>query len=454
MKSKFNATQMVILGFALAILLGTLILMLPVCSASGRWTDFTTALFTATTSTCVTGLVVVPTFAYWSIVGKIVILILIQLGGLGIICIATGIMMVIGKKITLKERKLIQDSYNLDSGQGVLKHIKIIFTQTILIEAIGAMLYAIRFIPKYGVLKGIWYSIFHSVSAFCNAGIDLLGNNSLVDFQTDWLVLTTTMLLIVFGGIGFIVLWDLKKVISYVIKKKLPVRKVFERMSLHSKLALSVTGILILGGTFFTLVMEYNNPATLGNLSFGHKILNSLFQSVTLRTAGFLSIDQSGFRSVSVILFCIFMFIGGSPIGTAGGVKTTTIAMIFIEVKAVITGKKEAEVFKRRINRDNIKTALAVVSVAICFLIIAIMALSVTETTSMKNIIYEATSAIGTVGLSMNFSASLTIPGRLIIIALMFFGRVGPITMAMALAKRRKTNERNGDLPERRIMIG
>lgn len=454
MKSKFDATRMVIVGFALAILLGTLVLMLPMCSANGQWTDFTTALFTATTSTCVTGLVVVPTFSYWSIVGKIVILILIQLGGLGIICIVTGIMMVIGKKITLKERRLIQDSYNLDSGQGVLGYIRVIFIETFLIEFIGAVLYAIRFIPKYGVLKGIWYSVFHAVSAFCNAGIDLIGGNSLADYQTDWLVLTTTMLLIIFGGIGFIVLWDLEKVLSHVIKKKLPAKKIFERMSLHSKLALSVTGVLIFVGTLVTFVMEYNNPATLGDLSLGNKILNSMFQSVTLRTAGFFSVDQCGFRSATVILFCIFMFIGGSPIGTAGGVKTTTVAMIFVDVMAVIRGKKEAEVFKRKINRENIKTALAVISVAISFLILAIMMLSITENTAMKNVIYEATSAIGTVGLSMNFTAGLSILGRYIIIILMFFGRVGPITIAMALIKRRKLHKLDGDLPERRIMIG
>ena len=451
---KFNAAHMVIGGFGIAILFGALILMLPICSADGTWTDFVTSLFTATTSVCVTGLVVVPTYVHWSLVGKVVILILIQLGGLGIICMVTGFFLIIGKRISLRERKLIQESYNLDSGHGVIKYIKDIFWGTFVVEGIGSILYSIRFIPKFGVAKGIGYSVFHAISAFCNAGIDILGADSLISYQTDILINFTTMLLIITGGIGFIVWWDFARVYKMIRYEGLSAKKFWERLSLHTKLAVTFTIVLIVSGTILTIIFEYSNPNTIGNLSFGNKIMTSLFQSVTLRTAGFCTIDQVGFRSGSVIVFCLFMLIGGSPMGTAGGIKTTTIAMIFFEVKSVIRGKNETEAFKRRINKDNIKTAFAVAIIALIVLFTAIIGLTFTEDASLRNIVYEAFSAIGTVGISMNFTASLSIGGRLIIIVLMFFGRVGPITMAIALAKRKKVDKHIKDLPEKRIMIG
>lgn len=453
-KTKFNAARIIIVGFLGAILVGALILMIPVCSANGQWTDFVTALFTATTSTCVTGLVVVPTYAYWSLFGKVVILILIQLGGLGIISIAIGVLIIIGKKINLKERRLIQESYNLDTSQGVVQHIIRIFSGTFAVEGIGAILYSFRFIPKYGLAKGIWYSIFHAVSAFCNAGIDLLGDNSLIVYKDDVLINLVTMFLIVVGGIGFIVWWDILKNIKNIISKKYPLKKFGERLSLHSKIVLTVTVIAILGGALLTLGFEYNNPETLGNLNTGEKILASFFQSVTLRTAGFCTINQAGLRSASVILAFTLMLMGGSPMGTAGGIKTTTVALLFLDVKSVVTGKNEAEVFKRRVNRDNIKNALAVITIAISVLMIAVIALTFTETGSLRQICYEAFSAIGTVGLSMNFTSSLSLAGKLIIIILMFFGRIGPITIVIALAKKRRIDQHIKDLPEKKVLVG
>lgn len=358
-ETKFNAARIIIVGFLWVIIVGTLILMLPVSSAKGQWTDFVTALFTATTSTCVTGLVVVPTYAYWSLFGKVVILILIQLGGLGIISIATGVLIIIGKKINLKERRLIQESYNLDTSQGVVLHIIRIFSGTFAVEGIGAILYSFRFIPKYGVAKGVWYSVFHAISAFCNAGIDLLGDNSFMAYKGDVLINITTMFLIVVGGIGFIVWWDILKNINNIRNKKYPLQKFFERLSLHSKIVLTVTAIAIFGGAILTFAFEYNNPETLGTLKTGEKILASFFQSVTLRTAGFCTINQAGLRNASVLLAFFLMLMGGSPMGTAGGIKTTTVALLFLDVKSVVTGKNATEAFKRRINRDNIKNALA-----------------------------------------------------------------------------------------------
>ena len=399
-------------------------------------------MFTATTSLCVTGLVVVPTYAYWSIFGKVIILILIQLGGLGIISFTIGFLIIIGKKISLKERKMIQESYNLDSAQGVLKILRKIFGITVKIEGIGAILYSIQFIPEYGIVKGICYSVFHSVSAFCNAGIDIIGNDSLVKYHGNVLVNFTTVMLIICGGIGFIVWLDIGGIISEIRNKKLSPNKFIERMKLHTKLVLITTAILVGGGFLFILLFEYNNPDTLGNMTFGNKCLAALFEAVTLRTAGFITVPQAGFRDGTFMIMCGLMIVGGSPFGTAGGIKTTTLALIFLLTWSTIKGKEDIEVCRRRINKQNVRSA------------VAIMALSFTEDAPLKVITFEAVSALGTVGLSMDFTASLTAIGKLIIIVLMFFGRVGPITIAMAMAGRARKDRKITNYPEKRVMIG
>ena len=441
-KATFNTNLIILNGFLVALLVGTILLMLPVSSASGNGTDFITALFTATTSLCVTGLVVVPTYAYWSIFGKVIILILIQLGGLGIISFTIGFLIIIGKKISLKERKMIQESYNLDSAQGVLKILRKIFGITLKIEGIGAILYSIQFIPEYGIVKGICYSVFHSVSAFCNAGIDIIGNDSLVKYHGNVLVNFTTVMLIICGGIGFIVWLDIGGIISEIRNKKLSPNKFIERMKLHTKLVLITTAILVGGGFLFILLFEYNNPDTLGNMTFGNKCLAALFEAVTLRTAGFITVPQAGFRDGTFMIMCGLMIVGGSPFGTAGGIKTTTLALIFLLTWSTIKGKEDIEVCRRRINKQNVRSA------------VAIMALSFTEDAPLKVITFEAVSALGTVGLSMDFTASLTAIGKLIIIVLMFFGRVGPITIAMAMAGRARKDRKITNYPEKRVMIG
>lgn len=452
-KPLFNTTRLITGGFAAVILAGTLILMLPISSAGGQWTGFLDAMFTATTSVCVTGLVVVPTYSYWSLFGKIVILILIQLGGLGVICIAMELFIIFRKKITLKERRLIQESYNLDNYNGMVKVILNVFRITFAVEIIGAILYSIRFIPEFGLIRGIGYSVFHAISAFCNAGLDLLGNASLAPYYDDVLINMITIFLIVSGGLGFIVWWELLNIFQQVRKKKITWNKIIERLSLHSKLAIAVTGILIISGAVFIFLFECNNPATIGNMPIGKKVLVSLFESVTLRTAGFSTISQTGFRDITFFVLCFMMIIGGSPVGTAGGIKTTTVAIIVVEVLSVVQGKKHAEVFRRRINNENVRTAISVASISLLSVILGIMILSVTEQGSMKKIVFEAFSAIGTVGLSMDFTASLTIYGKIIIIVMMYLGRIGPITMAMAfITRRRKALDR--DLPEKRIIIG
>ena len=453
-KATFNTNLIILNGFLVALLVGTILLMLPVSSASGNGTDFITALFTATTSLCVTGLVVVPTYAYWSIFGKVIILILIQLGGLGIISFTIGFLIIIGKKISLKERKMIQESYNLDSAQGVLKILRKIFGITVKIEGIGAILYSIQFIPEYGIVKGICYSVFHSVSAFCNAGIDIIGNDSLVKYHGNVLVNFTTVMLIICGGIGFIVWLDIGGIISEIRNKKLSPNKFIERMKLHTKLVLITTAILVGGGFLLILLFEYNNPDTLGNMTFGNKCLAALFEAVTLRTAGFITVPQAGFRDGTFMIMCGLMIVGGSPFGTAGGIKTTTLALIFLLTWSTIKGKEDIEVCRRRINKQNVRSAVAIGTIVLSILAVAIMALSFTEDAPLKVITFEAVSALGTVGLSMDFTASLTAIGKLIIIVLMFFGRVGPITIAMAMAGRARKNRKITNYPEKRVMIG
>lgn len=453
-KATFNTNLIILNGFLVALLVGTILLMLPVSSASGNGTDFITALFTATTSLCVTGLVVVPTYAYWSIFGKVIILILIQLGGLGIISFTIGFLIIIGKKISLKERKMIQESYNLDSAQGVLKILRKIFGITVKIEGIGAILYSIQFIPEYGIVKGICYSVFHSVSAFCNAGIDIIGNDSLVKYHGNVLVNFTTVMLIICGGIGFIVWLDIGGIISEIRNKKLSPNKFIERMKLHTKLVLITTAILVGGGFLFILLFEYNNPDTLGNMTFGNKCLAALFEAVTLRTAGFITVPQAEFRDGTFMIMCGLMIVGGSPFGTAGGIKTTTLALIFLLTWSTIKGKEDIEVCRRRINKQNVRSAVAIGTIVLSILAVAIMALSFTEDAPLKVITFEAVSALGTVGLSMDFTASLTAIGKLIIIVLMFFGRVGPITIAMAMAGRARKDRKITNYPEKRVMIG
>ncbi|MCR5835002.1 MAG: TrkH family potassium uptake protein [Lachnospiraceae bacterium] len=449
----FNTTHIIVYGFAAVILIGTLILMLPISSASGQWTNPIDALFTTTTAVCVTGLVVVPTYSYWSLFGKIVIFCMIQLGGLGVICITMGLFILLRKKITIKERKLIQESYNLEQSGGMVKTVIKVFKTTFIIEGIGAVLYSVRFIPQYGFVKGVCFSIFHAVSAFCNAGIDILGPSSLEPYNNDWYFMIVTMFLIISGGLGFIVWWEIVDLIKQIRNKELASNKFIERLTLHSKIALFATIMLLISGAVILFVLEYSNPATFGNMKLSHKILSACFESVTLRTAGFAGVSQAGFNNNSLMLMCVFMLIGGSPMGTAGGIKTTTVAILLIEVFSAVKGKKHTEIFHRRLNRENIRNAISVTAISLFVAVTAIVALTYTENIQFKKMIFEAFSAIGTVGLSMDITSSLSSAGRLIITVLMFAGRIGPITLVMAFTSN-VSEALDRDYPERKILIG
>ncbi|MBR4949956.1 MAG: potassium transporter KtrB [Clostridia bacterium] len=429
-KKSISSVQMILLGFFMIIILGSFLLWLPVSSNSGQSVKFTDALFTATTATCVTGLVTVPTVSTWSVFGQCVILFLIQIGGLGVITVASGVMLLLGKKIGLDNRILIQDSFNLNSLSGIVRFIKKVIIGTFIIEGIGALLYMIVFVPEFG-LKGIWISVFTSVSAFCNAGIDIIAENSLCDYVLNPLINITTAALIILGGIGFVVWWD---IISVIKDKK---RRRWKFLTLHSKMALSVTFILLIIGTILIFIFEYNNPLTMKEFTIFEKLEASFFQSVTTRTAGFATIPQENLSNASALISLILMFIGGSPVGTAGGVKTVTLFVLFVTAISVIRNKKTVDVFNRQLSEKTVKKAIGVFIVSVSVALISTMLLCMACQGNFLDIVYETVSATATVGLTRNFTSTLNIFGKFIIIATMYFGRVGPISMFVALNIRK-----------------
>ena len=435
-KLSLSTTQVILLNFFVAIILGSILLALPISSATGQPVPYLDALFTATTSICVTGLVTVPTFTTWSVFGLIVIMLLIQIGGLGVVTIMTGVLILLNKKMGIEDRLLIQDAFNLNTMSGLVKFVKKVLLGTVIVEGIGAILYMFEFIPRFGI-KGIWISVFNSVSAFCNAGIDIFSENSLCGYATNPLMNIVTSALIILGGLGYIVWWDILRIMKSSPMKK---RKFFKYLSLHSKIAIVTTIILIVGGGVLTLALEYNNPLTIGNMSLFDKIQVSLFQSVTTRTAGFASVPQENLTNASAAVSVILMVIGGSPVGTAGGIKTVTLVVLFCSAFATIRNKKEATIFNRCISDDSIRKAL---SVAVIFLTICsastILLLVLQKDASLLDVIYETVSATATVGLSRNLTSSLSNLGKLLIIINMYLGRVGPISLIVAFGSKNES---------------
>ena len=424
---RVSPIQIIMVAFFLVIILGSILLSLPFSTKDGRTVSYLDALFTSTTATCVTGLVTVPTVTTWSVFGKIVILILIQIGGLGVITVATGLMLLLQKKIGYSARTLISESFNLNSLEGIVKFIKKVIAFSFAIELIGALSYMTVFVPDFGV-KGIGISIFTSVSAFCNAGIDIIAENSLCNYALNPIVNITTMLLIILGGIGFIVLFDLERILR---NKK---RKHLSFLSLHSKIVLSVTLFLIISGTFLFFIFERDNPNTLQAYSLPEKIMLSLFQSVTTRTAGFATIPQENFTPASSFVSMLLMFVGGSPAGTAGGIKTVVLFALLISAVSVIKNKRTVDVFNRQISDDIIKKSVAVFMMSFFIVIISTTLLLYFEGGNLIDVMYEAVSATATVGLTRNFTCMLDSAGKIIIIAAMYLGRVGPISLAFAFS--------------------
>lgn len=441
---KFKPTQMVAMGYFSIIALGTVLLMLPIASRSGAFTGFITAFFTAVSSACVTGLVVVDTFTHWSIFGQLVILLLVQIGGLGFMTAITLFSFALRKKIGLRTRSLIKESVNSLYIGGVVRLVKKIILVTITLEGIGALILALRFIPKLGFFRGLYFGIFHSVSAFCNAGFDLMGAfgeySSLSEFNDDIIVLLTIMVLIIIGGIGFFV-WD--DLINH--------KREYRKYKLHTKIVLTVTSVLIISGTVLFYLFERTN--TFSDMSEGHRLVNALFCSVTPRTAGFSTVEYASLNPASKFLTGIFMFIGGSPGSTSGGIKTTTIAVLLLSGRATLFHSKGCNVFGRRLEEDVLRKATSVFLVSASLIVFGVIAVSATNSLlGLDTSMFEVVSALGTVGLSTGATQEFNVFAQLILIILMYCGRVGSLTFALIFTETRYQQQIN--LPSEKISVG
>ena len=451
---RVSTTRLIAGSFLLAILAGSILLMLPFSSADGTMTHPVDALFTAATSICVTGLVTVVTASHWSIMGKVIIMCLAQLGGLGIITVISMILILLGKRITLKERMLISETYNLGELKGMVTLVRRIVTGTLAVELAGAILCSFVFVPEYGLAKGMFCALFHAVSAFCNAGMDIMGEQSLIPYaQNPWMNLVT-MLLIILGSLGFPVWWDVLDTFGQQKQKQMSLQKAVRHLTVHTKIVLVMTGVLILVPAIFFFFFEYQNPETIGTFSLFGKLQASLFQSITTRTAGFASVDQGKLTNASSLLTLILMFIGGSPAGTAGGMKTTTIAVLLCTVLCMAKGQNFTSIFKRKISPEIIRSALCVVMLGLVTLVTACMCLMAVENFSFLDILYEVMSALATVGLSRGITGQLCIFSKLVLVMAMYIGRIGPITMVVAIMRKSQKNTVRYDLPNGRIIVG
>ena len=452
---KLNTAQIIALGFAGVIFLGGILLWMPFCTAPGNHTTFSDAMFTATTCVCVTGLVTVVTATHWTIIGKVIMLILIQIGGIGLVALASIIFISMRKKISLRNRRIIQESYNMDSVSGMVRLVKKVVTCVLAAELIGAVFYSIRFIPQFGVARGLCQSVFTAVSAFCNAGVDLLGENSLADYVTDPVVNLTTIGLVIMSGLGFTVWWDVWDKIKKITHKRLKLKRAFRTLHLHSKIVITVTLVLVFGGMFFILLFDWNNPDSLGALPAGMRFMAAAFQSVTVRTAGFFTIDQAKFSNASAFLCMVLMFIGGSPMGTAGGVKTTTVVILLMSIRTSLKGNTDVEIFHRKVRGSYVRSAVAVTGLGILTVLIGtILLCAAMPGESVIDVTYEMVSAAATVGLSRGLTSRLTTIGKWLIILTMYLGRIGPLTMGTAVTVRARKMSQNVHLAEEDIMIG
>ncbi len=447
-KKGMSPLQILPIGFLCIILIGAFLLMLPIASVDHQSLPFSSALFTATSATCVTGLVVVDTGTHFTLFGQIVILLLIQMGGLGFMTVSTILFSFTRRKISMRDRLTIAESLGENHLQGVVRLGRTAVLVTGVCEGVGAVLLSIRFIPIYGLLRGVWYGIFHSVSAFCNAGFDLIGDfASFTAYTGDALVNLTLMALIVAGGLGFSVILNMFRA------------KRFKYFRMHTKIVVSWTIGLILVGALLIICMEYDNPQTLGKMPFFEKLLAGTFQSVTLRTAGFNTIDQLAQRDATKALGIVLMLFGGAPAGTAGGLKITTFVTLLTTMHAYVRGRRDTVIFGRTVASEQVRRALTVFLIGNMFLLGCTMAVSILEHGhaaggyGILNQMYETTSALCTVGVSVGVTAVTGMASRMILCAMMFVGRVGLLTLALSLTEGMKTDAFM-HYPQEDIMIG
>lgn len=436
-KKSFSPTRRIAFSFFVVIIIGSVLLSFSF-SNNGNVLPYLDHLFIATSATCVTGLVPIVVADQYSLIGQLIILALIQIGGLGFLTLLNMMLVAFKKKLSYTNKIIMQEALNQSSMGAIAQYIRRVIKYTFFFEILGALLLSFVFVPEFGFVKGAYYSLFHSVSAFCNAGFDVLGAISLMNYQSNLLVNFVISTLIIAGGFGFIVWVDIR--LSWRRYKEnfkvFQLKRYLFTLSLHTKIVLIVTSCLLILGTIVIFALEFNNPATLGPLSFPDKLLASFFQSTTLRTAGFATIDMASLYDPTKLIMSVFMFIGGSPAGTAGGIKTVTVAIMLLYILALVKGSDTITVMKRTIADQVVKRSLTIAMVSFFIAILGLFVLSITEDLSFIDLVFEIFSAFATVGLTAGVTPLLTSAGKIVIIILMYIGRIGPITMVLIFAKR------------------
>lgn len=472
-KNKISRTQKILIGFIITILIGAILLSLPISNNEGKNINFMNSLFISTSAVCVTGLTPVCIAEQLSIFGQVILMLLIQIGGLSFISLMVLILLAIKKKVKLSERVLIKESLGQNNLSGMVKLILNICKYTFILEAIGAILLSIVFIPDFGIKKGIFFGIFHSISAFCNAGFDILpGDTSILMYSNNVLLNITMMFLTILGGLGFTVWFDIMDNFKGSFKKKTSIKRIWQRLALHTKLVLIITTLLLVSGTIFIFAFEYNNKNVMGDKTIGEKVLMSAFYSTTLRTAGFSNMNLVEVTDATKFISMILMLIGGSPVSMAGGIKTITIGILIITTISYIKGKEQVSVFGKAISSDTIKKTIATIVLVLMLIFISTMILLITEnaqienmysekvsslyTISLQDILFEVISAFDTVGLSLNVTPKLSLIGKCVIMLLMFIGRLGIITVSLAITKNNIKKDKNIHVlyPSENIFLG
>ena len=430
-KLKMSATQIIAVAFAAIVLLGAVLLTLPVSTRSGESCGFLSALFTATSATCVTGLTVFDTGSYWSAFGKAVILCLFEVGGLGVMSVASVVLFMFKRKIGLRQRMVMAQALSLNEMEDVVKLQKWVILGSLSIQAVGMVILTLRFLPTAGIAQSLKWGVFHAVSAFCNAGFDIFGTGqSVVHLNGDPVVCITLMALVAIGGLGFFVWEEIGRI------------RQFKKFSVYTKLVLIASGALILVGAGLFLVLEWHNPATIGNMPLWQKVLNAFFQSVTLRTAGFAAVDQGMLTEGSKAMSIVWMLIGGSSGSTAGGLKTVTFVVILLFVWTRARGRNTIAVFKRTIPSEKVLDAVTIATIMVSLCFAGAVFISATSPVTFVDSLYETASALGTVGLTANVTGKLSVIAKILIIIFMYFGRVGVLTISLGFLMGNKAKDR------------
>ena len=454
---EYSAVRRIGFSFLMVILIGSILLAMPFSTHQGATGTYLDHLFTATSATCVTGLVTKVTCQEYNLIGQIIIVVLIQIGGLGFLTLLSMMYVLLKKKLSFSSKLVMQEALNKDSLKDLSQYIKRVIKYTAFFEILGAICLSFVFIPEFGIMKGFYYSIFHSISAFCNAGFDILGDSSLCLYAHHFWINFVVCGLIIAGGLGFIVWIDLRTSLTKYknFYKRFTLKRYLSSLSLHTKIVIIVTTVLILSGTVAIFLLEFNNKATIGHFPLGDKILASFFQSVTLRTAGFATVNIGALKDATKLLMCLFMFIGGSPAGTAGGIKTVTFAILILYIRCLKRGEAQVHLMKKTISDQIVKRSLTIAMVSLFIVIIGIFLLSIFENQQFLDLMFEVFSAFATVGLTAGVTPLLSSIGKIVIIILMYIGRIGPITMVLIFAK--KYNLKKGKdihYVEERVLIG